>query len=380
LALFITVVNFFNGCIRSILACPISDSIQPMSPCHFYPFKNPNLFGEIMKKLSFGLVAGAALAFSSSFSFAAEECGEVSIADMNWSSASLLAYVDAFILENGYGCDVDIVPGDTMPTGTSMIEKGEPDLAPEMWVSNIREALDKGVEEKRLRYAGRSLTDGGEEAWWVPQYMVDKDPSLATISGIRASAKLFEHPEDPSLSMVMGCPAGWGCQISNENLFRALELEEAGFELVDPGSGAGLAGAIAKAYEREEAWLGYYWAPTAVLGKYKMVKVDFESGVDAEHFFGCITQVDCLDPKPSMYPPSDVFSVTTESFASESPAAYEYITKRAVKNSLMNEVLAWMEENQADGDYAAQYFLENYEAMWSTWVTADAAKKIKAAL
>jgi len=249
-----------------------------------------------------------------------------------------------------------------------------------LWISNIREPLDKGVNDKRLRYAGRSLSDGGEEAWWVPAYMVEKDPSLATISGIKANAKLFTHPEDPSLSMFMGCPAGWGCQVSNENLFKALELEKDGFELVDPGSGAGLAGAIAKAYEREEAWLGYYWAPTAVLGKYKMVKVDFESGVDAEHFFGCITQADCLDPKPSMYPPSDVFSVTTESFAIASPAAFKYISNRSVKNALMNEVLAWMEDNQADGDYAAEYFLKNYESMWTAWVTDDAAKKIKSAL
>ncbi|MFQ3229748.1 glycine betaine ABC transporter substrate-binding protein [Reinekea sp.] len=333
-----------------------------------------------MKKISLGLIAGSAIALSSTMSFAADECGDVSIADMNWSSATLLAYVDAFILENGYGCDVEIVPGDTMPTGTSMIEKGEPDIAPEFWIGNFSAAIDKGVEEKRLRYAGRSLTDGGEEGWWVPKYLVDEDPSLATIEGVKANAKIFEHPEDPDMSMFMGCPAGWGCQINNENLFIALEMEDAGFELVDPGSGAGLAGALAKAYERKEAWLGYYWAPTAILGKYEMVKVDFGSGTDKEHFYGCITQADCLDPKPTMYPPSEVFSITTESFATKTPAAYEYITKRSVKNDVMNRLLAWMEDNQADGEYAAEYFLETQESLWATWVPKEVASKIKAAM
>lgn len=333
-----------------------------------------------MKKATLKLAATSAMVIGSTMAFAADECGDVSIADMNWSSATLLAYVDAFILEEGYGCNVEIVPGDTMPTGTSMIEKGEPDIAPEFWIGNFREALDKGVEDKRLRYSGRSLTDGGEEGWWVPKYLVDKDPSLATIEGVKANAELFEHPEDPDKSMFMGCPAGWGCQINNENLFQALEMEAAGFELVDPGSGAGLAGALAKAYERGEAWLGYYWAPTAVLGKYEMVKVDFGSGVDEEHFYGCITQADCLDPKPTMYPPSAVFSITTESFAAKSPTAYNYITQRSVKNNVMNKVLAWMEENQADGEYAAVYFLENHEDLWSTWVSAEAAQKIKSAL
>ena len=41
----------------------------------------------------------------------------------------------------------------------------------------------------------------------------------------------------------------------------------------DPGSGEGLAAAIAKAYERKEPFFGYYWAPTSILGKYPMVRV-----------------------------------------------------------------------------------------------------------
>ncbi|MEF1230271.1 glycine betaine ABC transporter substrate-binding protein, partial [Vibrio fortis] len=85
----------------------------------------------------------------------AGECGSVTIADMNWNSATLIANIDRFILEHGYGCDAELIPGDTMPTGTSMIEKGQPDVAPELWSNSLKTALDKGVEEKRLRYAGK---------------------------------------------------------------------------------------------------------------------------------------------------------------------------------------------------------------------------------
>ena len=59
----------------------------------------------------------------------AAECGRVTIADMNWSSATFIAHVDRFILEHGYGCDAELVVGDTMPTGTSMIENRLPALA-----------------------------------------------------------------------------------------------------------------------------------------------------------------------------------------------------------------------------------------------------------
>ena len=322
------------------------------------------------------LLAIGALAMNAN----ASECGKVTIADMNWSSASLIANIDRFILEHGYECDAELIPGDTMPTGTSMIEKGQPDVAPELWSNSLKDALDKGVEEKRLRYAGKALVDGGEEGFWVPSYLVEKYPEMKTIEGIEKHAKLFEHPEDPDKSAFYSCPAGWNCQISAGNLFKAMKLDESGFVIVDPGSAAGLSGSIAKAYERQEPWFGYYWAPTAVLGKYNMVKVDFGSGIDEEEFVKCTTNAECDSPKTTMYPPSPVHTVTTEKFAASAPEAYEYFTKRGFTNADMNQILAWMEDNQADGEEAMFYFLEEYPQIWQQWVPQDVAKKVQDAL
>ena len=47
-----------------------------------------------------------------------------------------------------------------------------------------------------------------------------------------------------------------------------------GIEVFDHGSGETLATSIASAYADKKPWFGYYWAPTAILGKYPMVKVD----------------------------------------------------------------------------------------------------------
>jgi glycine betaine/proline transport system substrate-binding protein len=326
------------------------------------------------------ILATSLMLASVSFSASSSECGKVTIADMNWNSASLIANVDKFILEHGYGCEAELVPGDTMPTGISMVEKGEPDIASELWSNSMKKALDTGVKEGRVRYAGTSLSDGGEEGFWVPAYMVEKDPSLATIKGIKAQAKLFTHPEDPDKSAIMGCPAGWTCQITTGHLFDAMKLEDFGFELIDPGSGAGLAGSIAKAYERKKAWLGYYWAPTGILGKYKMVKVDFGSGTDEAHYRACITKVDCLDPRPTMFPSSKVSTVVTESFAKRAPEALAYLNVRSFTNAKMNDLLSWMDDNQADGEFAAEEFLIKNEDLWLNWVSPETAKKVKQAL
>ena len=311
---------------------------------------------------------------------ASAACDKVTISDMNWPSATLMAHVDRLILKHGYDCAAELVPGDTMPTGTSMIEKGQPDIAPELWSNSFADALKQGVAEKRLRIAGNSLSDGGVEGFWVPKYMVDRDPSLATIEGIKRNAKLFKHPEDPDKSALYGCPSGWNCQISSGHLFKALKLADAGFKLVDPGSAAGLDGSIAKAYERGKAWFGYYWAPTPILGKYKMVRVDFGVGVDTAHWEACISQAECSDPKPSMYPTARVITLTTEKFARRAPKAYGYLTKRAFTNATMNSLLVWIGENQADGETAAVHFLKNHEMIWTRWVPANIAGKVRIAV
>jgi glycine betaine/proline transport system substrate-binding protein len=46
----------------------------------------------------------------------------------------------------------------------------------------------------------------------------------------------------------------------------------------------------------------------------------------------------------------------------------------------MNRQLVWIEANQADGDTAATHFLKNFEAVWSAWLSADIAAKVKNAV
>ena len=111
-----------------------------------------------------------------------------------------------------------------------------------------------------------------------------------------------------------------------------------------------------------------------------MVKVDFMSGVDEKHYVDCISKEDCENPEVTMYPPSPVHTVTTEGFAKRAPAAYEYLSKRAFKNAQMNELLAWMEDKQADGDIVMEYYLKNYDAEWRSWVSEEVAEKVKKAL
>jgi len=332
-----------------------------------------------MKKLIASTIFAAGLYALGSPAYAAG-CGDVSIAEMNWASAGVAAQVDKIILHEGYGCNVTLVTGDTLPTFTSMDEKGEPDMAPELWINAVRTALDKAVADGRLIEAAPLLSEGGVDGWWVPKFIVDAHPDIKTVQDALKHPELFPAPEDPSKAAVHNCPPGWQCQASVGNLFKALGAEKAGFTLVDTGSAAGLDGSIASAFEKKTGWLGYYWAPTAILGKYEMVRLGFGVPHDKKEWDACTAIPDCASPKVNSYPVSDVYTVVTKAFSEKAGVAMDYVKTRKWDNNTVGKVLAWMIDNQGTNEDGAKYFLKTYPDMWTKWVSPDVAEKVKASL
>jgi len=311
----------------------------------------------------------------------AEECGDITMAEFNWASAELLANVDKFILEEGYGCDVELIVGGTSSIFASMDGKGEPMIAGEQWVNGVRELVDAAMDAGRLHAVNRGPITGLGEGWWIPAYTAAAHPELETVLDIIEHPELFPSAEDPSKGAFVGCPAGWGCQQINLNLFEAFDMEAKGWVLVDPGSAAGLDGAIAKANEREENWLGYYWSPTSIIGKYSMQPVPF--GVEYagdEHWNNCMSKPDCTEIQQTAWTKSEVFTLVTDEFMQSGGEINDYLAARIYPGPVMNEMLVYMADEQASGEDAAIEFLLTREDVWTTWVSEDVAAKVKAAL
>ncbi len=299
------------------------------------------------------------------------ECGEVSIAEMNWASASVVTNVEKFVMEQGYGCTVTVVPSDTVPAVTSLAENNEPDTVSELWVNSAGDAYAKLKAQGKVRELGMVLEPGGVESWLIPDYLVEAHPELTTIEGILANPDLIG-------GVFNNCPDGWGCRIVNDNLIPAFDFEGHGIKVFNHGSGETLATSLASAYEKKEPWFGYYWAPTALLGKYNMVAVDLgEYDADAH---AANQNPDNSDPKPSAFPAAPVVTVVTADFAERQPEVAEFLGNVSFNVDHMNEVLAWMDENGASGEEAAVYYLTNHKDVWSAWLSDAAREKLAAIL
>jgi glycine betaine/proline transport system substrate-binding protein len=309
---------------------------------------------------------------------AAAHCENVTIAEMNWASAQVIAHIDATILGIGYGCDVELIPGDTMPTSTSLVEKGEPSIAPELWSQNLKQVLDPAEAEGLIANVGKVFENGGEEGIWIPTYLAEAE-GIVTIEDALARPELFPHPEDSSKAGMYGCPAGWNCQITTTQMHKAYGMADAGFEYIDPGSGGALAGAMGEAYNKGQGWMGYYWGPTAILGKYDMTKLD--EGVDhnADTWISEINDLNVAAPGKNRYPASTVETYVGKDML-DNFVVMNYLEKRSFPNSMLSAMLAWKEENQAEASETAEYFLLEYEDVWKKWTSADARLAIKTEL
>lgn len=298
---------------------------------------------------------------------AEDGCGEISMAEMNWASAKIVVAVSEFLLEQGYGCDVQVVPSDTTPAVTSLAENNEPDIVPEMWPNSAGDAYDKLKQGGQIVELTSVLDPGGVEGWWIPSYLAEEYPELTTIDGI------LENPELVG-NLFNNCPDGWGCRIVNDNLARAFDLEGNDIEVFNHGSGETLATSMASAVESEEPWFGYYWGPTTPLGKYDMVSVDLGGYDEQAHMAN--QNADNPDPKPSAFPTAPILTIVTADFNESHPDEAALMSSVSFKTDTMSSLLSWQDQNNATAEEAAVYFLQNNTDEWTGWINDEARQNL----
>lgn len=335
-----------------------------------------------------GFAAAIAVAFLSSGSLpalaqdaVATQCGTdrtIDIAEMTWPSAAALAHIHATILDTGYGCNVEIVGGDTVPTSSSMLSRGTPAIAPELWTSAIEDAWAQGLANGRVVQLADAITDGTVEGWFIPEYVQAANPDLVSAEAVIARPDLFPDPEDAGKGRLYSCPPGWACELSTSALYEAYGMDET-WNLFSPGSGGALDASIARAFVREEPILFYYWGPTAILGKYPAVQLDL--GETFAEIYACNTDPDCADaPGVTAYPSSPAIIGAAAWIAEDAPVVAEYFSKVGLTNAQISELLVYGDENQADAAQTAENFLRTRQDVWSNWVPAEVADKVLAAL
>jgi len=298
----------------------------------------------------------------------------VRFAGMNWESNLVLTEVERFIMRHGYGCTSEVLPTESM-VALAALQTGDLDVIPEMWTNSVQEAWSRALATGKVRGVGHLFT--GREAWYIMRHTAERLPDLKRVTDLPRFKDWFKDPEDPGKGRIYGCPAGWFCEIVNINLWKAFALQDS-YNMFSPGSGATQQALVTAAYQRKEDIVFYWWEPTPLAGSQDLVELEFPP-YDAQAF-QCLINPDCADPKPSAFFDNPVFTAISTEFAQQAPALTQFLARVTIPAAVVSATLRHMEDTQSEPDATARWFLQNQQAVWVSWVSADVAARVKAAL
>ena len=309
---------------------------------------------------------------------APEEKDTIIFGDLGWDSAQVNNRIAAFILQHGYGCECDFLPGDTA-TMLLALRSGDIHVNMEIWVENQQPSYGEALDSGDVIDLGNNFGDN-YQGWLVPTYVIEGDskrgidataPGLKSVFDLPDYWEVFKDPENPDKGRFTNSIPGWMCTGINSQKLVTYGLDEYYTDFI-AGSDAALSGSMAGAYAKGEPWLGYYWAPTWVLGKFDMTLLE-EPAFDEDLFteekgYACA------------YGSNNVNVAVNAAFAEANPDAVEFLDNFNTTSAMQNKVLAYMQENEASTEEAAMFFLTGYEDVWMSWVSSDVADAVKAAL
>jgi len=340
------------------------------------------------KYLALCLVLAVAFVFSNAAA-QAPDCGgygdTIIFGEQDWDSAQVNNAIARFVLEEGFGCSTDIIPGSTVPMQQGLI-RDDIDVLTEVWMDNPADFLPEALASGEIVDMG-VIFDDGQQGFFVPRYVIEGDPErgieplapdLVSVTDIAQYAELFQDPEQPDKGRFYNCIIGWVCEGINNAKLAAYGLDD-DFTSFLPGTGVALSSSMEAAYLQGEPWFGYYWGPTWVLGKLDMVMLEepeyteecwnelIEKGVDAE--------------QACAYPASVVNVGLSDKFADAADEdILAFFSNLELSSALVSRTLAYMEDNDTLPEEAARHFLETNANLWTPWLPAEVAERVQAAL
>jgi glycine betaine/proline transport system substrate-binding protein len=339
------------------------------------------------RRLRVALVA-AALTLTGTAAHAADNwCTQgktVHFAGITWESGSFATEVLRQIMEKGYGCKTDVVPGSTAATETALAHN-DVQVWAEQWTGRS-EITAKAVATGSVKLVGDTLPGGTKEGWFVPEYVIKGDvargikpvaPDLVSVTDLPKYKSVFADDEEPDKGRFLNCPTGWDCERVNTRLLKVLNLD-ATYTNFHPGTGAALDAAIASAYQRGAPIVFYYWGPAALMAKYKFAQLKMPPFNDA--CWRTLRDESSTQQCASSYMVSHVTVGVSTPFYDSDPDLVTMLNKVRFPMDFLNSTILEMSTKKLDGAAMATQFLRDHPEMWKQWVPADVASKVQANL
>ena len=299
------------------------------------------------------------------------EIGTIVFSDLNWASAQLQNRIAQYVTEIGYGYETGVLFGATLPL-LQGLRRGDTHITMEIWLPNQLESWTEAVEAGDVQQIGHSLGADWQSSFVIPRYLQEQYPDLDNIEDLKDPQykALFDTPETDGKARLVSCVIGWACEAVNDAQIAAYGLSDH-VHIVNPGDSAAANADLYGAYERQEPWLGYQWGtnqPALTLDLVRLEEPPFTAECWAADM-GC------------GYEDAQIYIGVRTEVIEGAPEIVDFLKNWSFDIAQYSTVITWQGDNpNADVADSALWWLINNEEEWSTWVTDDAAARIRVAL
>ena len=279
-----------------------------------------------------------------------------------WQGSAANVAVAQKLLEDKLGYTVDTTDIDEYAQFPALAN-GDLDATLEVWPSGHAKDYKKYIESGNGVVDGGPLGVIGQIGWWIPTYLLDANPELATWEGIKGNEAMFQTSESGSAGQLLdGDPSyvTFDQQIA-DNLGLNLKVVYAGSEAAELTE-------LKTAYNAKEPILMYFWTPHWAQEKYDLTMVELpEVTPECEQ-----AAAEGTDAYACAYPQDDLYKAFNQDLQTRAPAAFALLSAMQWTNDDQNKVALDINDGMDPAD-AAQAWIDANPTVWQPWVDAGLA-------
>lgn len=277
----------------------------------------------------------------------------ITLVENPWPASELNAEVAKIIIETELGNSVEIVALDENAQWDAL-SAGDVDAVLEVWPSGHGERIAEYIDNLGTVVNGGRLGPVGEIGWYVPTYVIDGNPALASWEGYQAAAADFASAETGDLGRFLGADPSWVQY--DEQIIANLDLP---FQVVWTGSEDALLAEVSSSYSRQEPVLFYFYSPHAIFQQFDLSQVELPAYSD--DCYADPAMVDCAYPKDELL---KIFSAKLEAKDGD---VYTFLSNMNYGSDAQIAMLAELNEGMSVEE-AAQAWIDANESVWRDWL------------
>jgi glycine betaine/proline transport system substrate-binding protein len=278
-----------------------------------------------------------------------------------WTGSAVNANVAKAVIEQAGLGTVELVEIDENAMWPAISKGDTLDGVLEIWPSGHAADYETYITGNKGIIDGGLLGPDAKIGWYVPTFVVDEHPELATWEGFKDPelAGLFKTAESGDLGQfLMGDPS----YVSyDEQIIENLDLP---LKFVTAGSEAALITAIQNSVADEKPLLLQFWQPHWLQSQVDLTEVKLPEFTEE-----CAASAAANDGKYACdYPVDKLYKAFSDKLEEKAPNSFQVLSNLQLTTEQQNEIAALIDGEGMSAADAAKQWVDANQDVWQAWL------------